>query len=246
MLAELQEKQRYGRNKNTTIDIPIKILERKVDKIVLGTPPTKTIYEKNEVFDPTGIEILKEYNDKTTEKVLSFDYTPKCALTPEDKKITIYYDVFTLEIPITVRGALFKSKKKQPKNSPFSLIKEDINEKQTTEENLKEKDKKEVTKEQKSQLENTRAETTKKSPSLKKNKVNKFKIGSNKEKVSASKENTEKNIGKIEEKGSFSRLSSDKSYILNNEDGNQESKEKVLEKLQKNESLTQEELKDLP
>ena len=103
-----------------------------------------------------------------------------------------------------------------------------------------------MTKKQKSQLENTRAETTKKSPSLKKNKVNKFKIGSNKEKVSASKENTEKNIGKIEEKGPFSRLSSDKSYILNNEDGNHESKEKVLEKLQKNESLTQEELKDLP
>ena len=254
--------------KNATIDIPITLLRRKVEKLSLISPPLKTVYEKNEVFDPTGLKIAKEYNDKSTEELSSFDYTPKCALTPDDKKITIYYDIYTLDIPISVRGKTFKSKNNRKIKEPTKELIKD-----TTKEQIKETTK-EVTKE--SQISEVTAETTKEeSPSPQPNKQKKgfFKSilqTSEKEKKAVQEDKSKKKeqlqkpskekslLDKIREEKSeelqknepFSRLSSDKSDIINVDDSNRENKIKnegsVLEKLKKNETITQEDLKKVP
>lgn len=246
--------------KNASIEIPITLLRRKVEKLSIISPPLKTVYEKNEVFDPTGLKIAKEYNDKSTEELSSFDYTPKCALTPDDKKITIYYDIYTLDIPISVRGKTFKSKNNRK-------IKD------TTKEAIKDTTK-EVTKE--SQISEATADATKEESSS--SQPNKQKKGffksilqtSEKEKKAVQEDKSKKKeelqkpskekslLDKIREEKSeelqkneaFSRLSSDKSDIINVDDSNRENKIKnegsVLEKLKKNETITQEDLKKVP
>ena len=62
-----------------------------LSSITVTTPPTKTIYEEGEDFDPTGMIVTATFNDNSTEAVTGYTYSPDDALSTSDTEITISY-----------------------------------------------------------------------------------------------------------------------------------------------------------
>ncbi len=74
-----------------TVNQAIEVKSNKVlASIEITTPPTKTVYIKNQIFDPTGMTILARYTDNRTEIVTDVDYIIY-PLTMTDTNIIIAY-----------------------------------------------------------------------------------------------------------------------------------------------------------
>ena len=70
--------------------------------IDVTTPPTKVAYTAGESFAATGMVVTATYSNGTTAAITSYDYTPKGALTVDDKVFTITYQGKTATQLITV------------------------------------------------------------------------------------------------------------------------------------------------
>ncbi len=73
-----------------------------VDSITVRVPPTKTVYNEGEIFDPSGMVIAAQYNNGTTADVTRYSIAPPGVLTPDDHTITITYNGKTATQDITV------------------------------------------------------------------------------------------------------------------------------------------------
>ena len=65
--------------------------EAELESISIMTPPAKTEYVVGEKFSPTGMVIMANYTDETSEVVTSYTYSPEGALTLTDTSVTISY-----------------------------------------------------------------------------------------------------------------------------------------------------------
>ena len=98
---------------NKEVEIKINLIQKSKIGLTLLQPPEKTVYSKDDVFKTDGMIIGVKYNDGTTEEIDNYDYNPKSALKLDTKNITIHYDNFTLDIPISVK--LINKPKKESK-----------------------------------------------------------------------------------------------------------------------------------
>ncbi len=71
-------------------------------ELTLISPPDKTAYQENEFFDPAGMSVGLRYSDGTVTEVTGYTYLPDRALAPEDEEIVIYYQGFSVTVPVTV------------------------------------------------------------------------------------------------------------------------------------------------
>ncbi len=76
-----------GGSKTVTATVTVK--KYKVDSIEFGT--TKTDYISGNTISKTDINVIATYSDGTKGAVSDFDYSPKTALTTNDKRITVTY-----------------------------------------------------------------------------------------------------------------------------------------------------------
>ena len=80
------------------------VLPLEIFKIELESLPTKTTYYAGEIFDPTGMVIEATYTNGNKQVIdysnLQYKTTP---LTIDDTTLTITYQDFTVEIPITIQ-----------------------------------------------------------------------------------------------------------------------------------------------
>ncbi|MCR5484044.1 MAG: InlB B-repeat-containing protein [Clostridiales bacterium] len=92
----------------TDLDIYATYTDIVVIAISLNTYPTKVNYTYKEEFDKTGMTLLVEYSDKTTEiiedtslmNVTGFDSTPK---KPGNQTLTVEYEGVTKDFTVTVK-----------------------------------------------------------------------------------------------------------------------------------------------
>jgi hypothetical protein len=88
------------KEKPITFDITV---ERVLDRIAVTTQATKTVYEKGETLDLTGLVVTAYYNDSSTETVNSGDYTADTDLnTLGDQDVTITYNGQTATFKVNV------------------------------------------------------------------------------------------------------------------------------------------------
>ena len=73
------------------LDIQITEKEPALSSIEIVTNPDKTTYKVGEKFDPTGLEVLANFEDDTTALITDFTYTPDGELTKDDTIVTISY-----------------------------------------------------------------------------------------------------------------------------------------------------------
>ena len=73
-----------------------------VKSISIKTPPTKTNYDADEVFDPTGMVVEATYENDDTAEVTDYTYEPTRPLTGDDDFITITYGGKTAKQAIIV------------------------------------------------------------------------------------------------------------------------------------------------
>lgn len=64
--------------------------------------PTKLSYVEGELFDTTGMSISLVYSDGTKEKITGYTLSATNALALTDTMVTITYEGFTVQVPITV------------------------------------------------------------------------------------------------------------------------------------------------
>lgn len=80
------------------------VLPLEIFKIELESLPTKTTYYAGEIFDPTGMVIEATYTNGNKQVIdqtkLQYKTTP---LTIDDTTLTITYQDFTVELPITIQ-----------------------------------------------------------------------------------------------------------------------------------------------
>ena len=80
------------------------VLPLEISKIELESLPTKTTYYAGEIFDPTGMVIEATYTNGNKRVIdysnLQYKTTP---LTIDDTILTITYQDFTVELPITIQ-----------------------------------------------------------------------------------------------------------------------------------------------
>lgn len=80
------------------------VLPLDISKIELVSLPTKTTYYAGEIFDPTGMVIEATYTNGNKQVIdqtkLQYKTTP---LTIDDTTLTITYQDFTVELPITIQ-----------------------------------------------------------------------------------------------------------------------------------------------
>lgn len=80
------------------------VLPLEISKIELESLPTKTTYYAGEIFDPTGMVIEATYTNGNKRVIdysnLQYKTTP---LTIDDTTLTITYQDFTVELPITIQ-----------------------------------------------------------------------------------------------------------------------------------------------
>ena len=81
------------------------VLPLEISKIELESLPTKTTYYAGEIFDPTGMVIEATYTNGNKRVIdysnLQYKTTP---LTIDDTILTITYQDFTVELPITIQS----------------------------------------------------------------------------------------------------------------------------------------------
>ncbi len=91
----------------------VKYGDQEATKVCTGisvkSAPTKTEYTAGETFDPTGMEIVANYDDFTSETVTDYTIDKTGPLAETDDKVTISYGGFTCEVKIQV-GKLYTAK----------------------------------------------------------------------------------------------------------------------------------------
>ena len=93
------------------------IIVKELSSISVKTAPSKVVYSTGEKFDPTGLEIYKNYSDATREEYAyadhedEFTFTPALttALTTDNDKVTITYQGKSVDQAITVTTPTFSS-----------------------------------------------------------------------------------------------------------------------------------------
>lgn len=70
--------------------------------IEVSANPTKMSYVEGEMFDTTGMTISLVYSDGTKEDITGYTVSVTSALALTDKTVTIAYEGFTVQLPITV------------------------------------------------------------------------------------------------------------------------------------------------
>jgi hypothetical protein len=86
-----------------TAEQPITVNAKSMTGITITKPADKTEYIEGNTFDKTGLEVTAEYDNGDTEVV--DDYTvPTDKLALGDKTVTVSYNGFTAEQPITVNA----------------------------------------------------------------------------------------------------------------------------------------------
>lgn len=73
-----------------------------LESIEVNTPPDKVEYLAGESFDPTGMIIIANYSNGTTEEIDNYSYEPSEALTEADTEVTITYEGVSATQEITV------------------------------------------------------------------------------------------------------------------------------------------------
>lgn len=88
--------------------IEITVTPAEVENLLVLRPANKTTYEIGESFDPTGLELILVYKDRslTSPKVPGgyYSFSPS-VITKETKEIAISFRGITVTLPITVNGA---------------------------------------------------------------------------------------------------------------------------------------------
>lgn len=88
--------------------IEITVTPAEVENLLVLRPANKTTYDIGESFDPTGLELILVYKDRslTSPKVPDgyYSFTPSI-ITKETKEIAISFRGITVTLPITVNGA---------------------------------------------------------------------------------------------------------------------------------------------
>ncbi len=73
------------------ITYEFELSDTKLESISITKAPDKTTYLEGESFDPAGMVVTAKYDDKSTQAVTGYTYTPDGALTTADKEITVSY-----------------------------------------------------------------------------------------------------------------------------------------------------------
>lgn len=98
---------------SVVLTIPITVVQKRISGIKMITPPTKSVYEEGEIFDPKGMEIYTIFNDGSLDSVIEFvviNYD--VPLSANQNYVTIrekYSAEFTLDIPILVNAINIES-----------------------------------------------------------------------------------------------------------------------------------------
>lgn len=79
--------------------------EKQLKGITITKGPNKTDYETGDIFDPTGMVVMANYDDDSSEEVADYTY-PKTPLSESDTKVTISYKGKTAVVNITVKFVL--------------------------------------------------------------------------------------------------------------------------------------------
>ncbi len=90
-----------------TYPIEITVTPAEVESLLVSRQPIKTTYEIGESFDPTGLELILVYKDRSlsSPKVPDgyYSFSP-AIITRETKEITVTFRELTVTVPITVNG----------------------------------------------------------------------------------------------------------------------------------------------
>lgn len=91
-----------------TYPIEITVTPAEVENLIVLRPPSKVTYEIGDPFDPSGLELILVYKDRslTSPKVPAeyYSFSPSI-ITNETREITVTFRDLTLTIPIVVNGA---------------------------------------------------------------------------------------------------------------------------------------------
>ena len=91
-----------------TYPIEITVTPAEVENLIVLRPPNKVTYEIGDPFDPSGLELILVYKDRslTSPKVPAeyYSFSPSI-ITNETREITVTFRDLTLTIPIVVNGA---------------------------------------------------------------------------------------------------------------------------------------------
>lgn len=71
---------------------------------VISAAPTKTVYEEGDTFDPTGMIVSAKYSDDSTVATNYYTYSPSGVLHPDVSYITIFFNGYSVNQPITVNA----------------------------------------------------------------------------------------------------------------------------------------------
>ena len=80
---------------------PITVTAKLLDSISIFSQPNKTEYLEGDVFDPTGMVVMLNYNDGTSEEAKGYKYSVN-SLTPSQDEMIIFYGTKTAAVSITV------------------------------------------------------------------------------------------------------------------------------------------------
>lgn len=79
---------------------------KKVKRIEITTPPTKTVYKGGDKFDPTGMVVTAVYKDGTSEPITNYSIFHGDKLTKGQEYVTIQYDDGSGNSDIKVRQTI--------------------------------------------------------------------------------------------------------------------------------------------
>lgn len=67
------------------------IVRAALSSIAVTTPPTKTAYAVDELFDPEGMVVTATFVDSTTAAIIDYTFVPDGALASTDTEVVISY-----------------------------------------------------------------------------------------------------------------------------------------------------------
>ena len=91
-------------DQSKTATCTVTVVDKVLQSIAITTPPSKTVYEVGDSFDPTGMVVTATYN--SGDEILESDYytiSPSGPLSIDDDTITISYDGKETSFQIEVR-----------------------------------------------------------------------------------------------------------------------------------------------
>lgn len=102
VLTELGENELTISHAECTDTVTVNVIERIATGIEIASQPTLKEYGIGQSFDPTGMVVVANYNDGSTEVLTDYTYTPNGTLTKDDTLITISALGFTATVTIVV------------------------------------------------------------------------------------------------------------------------------------------------